>query len=215
MTLSPQTTGESSDATLQPQRDPPTRNLSDRQLLMLAASASPPVAEQLKNTSFGPPPMWKEDTPTSIEELAAMLEVTAKALPKESNEELQTEVSQRLATGSSSPPAARASSSMAFAAPVARPAHPMMLGRPRQRRERRANVRLGSQSPTELESAFESALKSAWRWLTHAPQPMPSPKERGASRRRSAEDGRMQRTAAPSHVEEERPPALLKRTPTW
>ena len=213
MNLSPQTTGESSDAALQPR--PPTRNLSDRQLLMLAASASPPVAEQLKNTSFGPPPMWKEDTPTSIEELAAMLEVTAKALPKESNEELQTEVSQRLATGSSSPPAARASSSMAFAAPVARPAHPMMLGRPRQRRERRANVRLGSQSPTELESAFESALKSAWRWLTHAPQPMPSPKERGASRRRSAEDGRMQRTAAPSHVEEERPPALLKRTPTW
>ena len=202
MTLSPQTTGESSDATLQPQRDPPTRNLSDRQLLMLAASSSPPVAEQLKITSFGPPPIWKEDTPTSIEDLAAMLEVTAKALPKESNEELQTEVSQRLATGSSSPPAARASSSMAFAAPVAQP---MMLGRPRQRRERRANVRLGSQSPTELESAFESALKSAWRWLTHAPQPMPSPKERGASRRRSAEDGSLQRTAAPT----------LKRTPTW
>lgn len=212
MTLSPQTTGESSDATLQPQRDPPTRNLSDRQLLMLAASSSPPVAEQLKNTSFGPPPIWKEDTPTSIEDLAAMLEVTAKALPKESNEELQTEVSQRLATGSSSPPAARASSSMAFAAPVAQP---MMLGRPRQRRERRANVRLGSQSPTELESAFESALKSAWCWLTHAPQPMPSPKERGASRRRSAEDGSLQRTAAPSHVGEERLPALLKRTPTW
>lgn len=163
---------------------------------MLAAKASPPVREALLQEKKEPEA--EEHTPNSIEELAVMLENAAKMMPPdETKTDFREEITRRLATGGFRPGSAPPSSAPALAAPV-----------PRHTRQRRERVRLGSECPTELESAFENALKSAWRWLMHAPQPMPTETSRRANRRRSAEDS----SSLPS------PPAVekvLKRCPTW
>ena len=171
---------------------------------MLAAASSQPVKEALLQEQKDP--AVAEVTPNSIEELAVMLESAAKILPPDETD-LREQISQRLATGGFRPGSAPPASAPAFAAPVARHAQPVGMGRmPRQRRER---VRLGSECPTELESAFEKALNSALRWLTHAPQPTQAESDRLRNRRRSAEDRSMlNSSAAASEV-------VLKRCPTW
>lgn len=156
------------------------QQLSDRQLLILAFSKLP--ADYLLKREDSKDE--DEHTPNSVLELGDhnMFKRLFNALP-ESEVELREQLSKRMGRCSSAPAPPRQPAAPPVAPPVLAPC-PTVKPVVKHGRTRRAAIRLGTNQPTELEQALESAIDKMRRWWN------PSSEQR-VCRRRSADDARL------------------------